>query len=52
MQGEIGLDDTFVLKSKEQLARFDNEVKFRKNEEDIMKKLDDEKKKKGKKAKK
>jgi hypothetical protein len=49
MNQEIGLDETFLNKSKEQLSRFAQEIAFRKNEEDILKKLDDDKKKKKKK---
>jgi hypothetical protein len=43
---EIGLNEEFTLKSREQLARFVQEINFRKNEEEIQRKLEEEKKKK------
>ena len=49
MQSEIGLDANFISKSKEQLARFDMEIKFRRAEEETQKKLEEDKKKKSKK---
>ncbi len=48
MTYDIGLPDEFILKSKEQLARFSQEIAFRRNEEEIQKKLEEEKKKKQK----
>ena len=51
MQNEIGLDANFLSKSKEQLARFDMEIKFRKAEEAMLKQLEEEKKKKAAKKK-
>jgi hypothetical protein len=46
MSSEIGLDSTFDSKCKEQLSRFDQEVKFRKAEEEKLRLLEEEKKKK------
>ena len=46
MSGEIGLDANFLSRSKEQLTRFDMEIKFRKGEEAALKILEEEKKKK------
>lgn len=43
---EIGLDDTFVTRSKEQLVRFGKEIAFRKEEDETLRKLEEEKKKK------
>jgi hypothetical protein len=43
---EIGLNEEFLLKSKEQLARFAQEINFRKMEEEALKKAEEEKKKK------
>jgi len=40
------LNEDFLVKSKEQLARFAQEINFRKNEEEALKKLEEEKKKK------
>jgi len=51
MQNEIGLDANFLSRSKEQLARFDMEIKFRKAEEAMLKQLEEEKKKKAAKKK-
>ena len=51
MQSEIGLDANFLSRSKEQLIRFDNEIKFRKQEEAALKLLEEEKKKKAAKKK-
>ncbi len=48
---EIGLDDEFIKKYKVQADRFKQEYEFRKNEDEVLKKLEDEKKKKGKKGK-
>jgi hypothetical protein len=41
---EIGLDADFETKSKEQLARFDNEIRFRKAEEEKIRLLEEAKK--------
>jgi len=49
MNADIGLDSGFLVRGKESLARFDQEIKFRRNEEEILKKLEEDKKKKGKK---
>lgn len=49
IKDDLGFDDTFIIKCKEQLARLDNEIKFRKNEYDLQKKLEEEKKNKKKK---
>jgi len=49
MAPEIGLDANFLSRSKEQLARFDQEIKFRRAEDEALKKLEEEKKKKAKK---
>jgi hypothetical protein len=46
MSAEIGLDTGFQTKSKEQLLRFDQEIKFRKAEEERFRLLEEEKKKK------
>ena len=51
MQSEIGLDANFLSKSKEQLLRFDMEIKFRKGEEAALKLIEEEKKKKAAKKK-
>jgi hypothetical protein len=49
MSHDIGLDTSFEIKCKEQLQRFDQEVKFRKAEEERLRILEEEKKKKKKK---
>jgi hypothetical protein len=50
MTGEIGLDNIYEKNCKEQLLRFDQEIKFRKAEEERLRLLEEEnKKKKGKK---
>ena len=49
MSSEIGLGDIFLHTSKEQLARFNQEITFRKNEDETLRKLEEEKKKKKKK---
>ena len=48
---ELGLKEDFLVKSKEQLARFAKEIPFRREEEETLRKLEEEKakKKKGKK---
>lgn len=46
MSAEIGLDSSFEIKCKEQLHRFDQEIKFRKAEEERLRILEEEKKKK------
>jgi len=46
---EIGLDSQFVLQSKNVLQRFDKEIKFRKIEDENLRKLEEEKAKKKKK---
>jgi hypothetical protein len=51
MSKEIGLDDTFVVQTKTVLQRFDKEIRFRKNEEEVLRKLEEEKAKKNKKKK-
>ena len=38
----LGLNDDFVKKTKEQLARFAKEVPFRKEEEEALRKLEEE----------
>ena len=43
---DIGLDSMFIAQSKTVLQRFDKEIKFRKNEEEILRKLEEEKAKK------
>jgi hypothetical protein len=43
---EVGLDNIFETKCKEQLTRFDMEIKFRKAEEERIRQLEEEKKKK------
>jgi hypothetical protein len=40
------LNEEFILKSKEQLSRFLQEINFRKMEEEALKKAEEEKKKK------
>lgn len=40
---EIGLDDAFAIKTKEELKRFDKEIPFRKEEEETKRKLEEEK---------
>jgi len=40
---ELGLDDEFKNKAKEQLVRFGKEVPFRKEEEETLRKLEEEK---------
>ena len=47
---ELGLKEDFLVKSKEQLARFAKEIPFRREEEETLRKLEEEKakKKKGK----
>jgi hypothetical protein len=49
MSLEIGLDSQFVLQSKNVLQRFDKEIKFRKLEDENLRKLEEEKAKKKKK---
>ena len=49
MSNEIGLDENFLNKAKEQMARFNQEIAFRKNEEETLRKLEEDKKKKKKK---
>jgi hypothetical protein len=49
MSSEIGLSDIFLHTSKEQMARFNQEITFRKNEDETLRKLEEEKKKKKKK---
>jgi hypothetical protein len=46
MSHDIGIDTTFETKCKEQLYRFDQEVKFRKAEEERLRLIEEEKKKK------
>lgn len=43
---EIGLNEEFILKSKEQLSRFLQEIYFRRMEEEALKKAEEDKKKK------
>ena len=43
MAKDLGLNDEFVKKTKEQLARFAKEVPFRKEEEEALRKLEEEK---------
>lgn len=52
MSAELGLLEDFGFKSKEQLARFLKEIAFRKNEEETLRKLEEERAKKKKKGKK
>ena len=42
MAKDLGLNDEFVKKTKEQLARFAKEVPFRKEEEEALRKLEEE----------
>ena len=48
---EIGLDSNFIMHSKTVLQRFDKEIKFRKIEDENLRKLEEEKNKKNKKKK-
>lgn len=49
MSSEIGLDNNFITQSKTLLQRFDKEIKFRKIEDENLRKLEEEKNKKKKK---
>ncbi len=49
IHNDIGLGENFVTDSKLVMQRFDKEIKFRKNEDEMLKKLEEEKKKKQKK---
>ena len=40
---DLGLDEEFKNKAKEQLVRFGKEVPFRKEEEETLRKLEEEK---------
>lgn len=40
---DIGLDDNFATKAKDELKRFDKEIPFRKEEEEAKRKLEEEK---------
>ena len=42
MAKDLGLNDEFIKKTKEQLARFAKEVPFRKEEEEALRKLEEE----------
>jgi hypothetical protein len=44
--GVIGLSEECTVKIKEQLSRFAQEIAFRKNEEEMLRKLEEDKKKK------